>query len=142
MNSVNISGNLTRDPESREVVIGGKETTVTNFTVAVNRYWKKKDGTNGQDTEYVDCEAWDSGAKTIRDIMSKGDPVIVIGSLKQDSWVDKEGNKRSKLKVRVDKFEKLYRRATTEDTQPVSEEPTPVTEEVPQQVGAGEDIPF
>ena len=134
MNKVFLKGNLTRDPETRDIPLGDKSTTVANFTVAVSRYYKKKDGETEQATEYLDCEAWDSGAVTIGKILHKGDPVLVEGSLKKESWEDKEGNKRSRVKVRVEKFEKLFRKPQTDDA------PAQTAETV--EVGAGDDIDF
>lgn len=104
MNDVKLTGNLTRDPEIRSV---GNGATVANFTVATSRNYKKKDGTYGKETAFVDCEAWDSGAVKVGETLSKGSSVLVSGLLKSDSWEDTEGNKRSKLKLRVGFFVEL-----------------------------------
>lgn len=134
MNKVILKGNLTRDPESRTIPSGS---TVANFTVAVSRYYKKKNGEKDQSTEYIDCEAWDSGAETIVQILSKGDPVLIEGSIKNDNWEDKEtGQKRTRTKIRVERFEKLYRRSVVETDEAVE------TNDEPVGVSAGEDIPF
>lgn len=106
MNIVVLKGNLTRDPELKNV--GDNNTAVVNFTIAVNRAYKRADGTKDQEVTYVDCEAWDSGGKAIHDYVKKGDPILVQGALKLDSW-ETDGQKRTKLKVRVSKFEMLWR---------------------------------
>ncbi len=108
-NLVVLQGNLTRDPEVREITANGRPTKVANFTIAVNRHFKRADGTKDKETTYVDCEAWDTGANTLGEYVHKGDPIIIEGSLKLDSWENKEGEKRSKLKVRVARFNRLYR---------------------------------
>lgn len=108
MNTVILKGNLTRDPESRSISAGDRSTTVTNFTLAVNRHFKRNDGTRDKETTFVDCEAWDTGAETIQRLVRKGDPLLIQGSLKLDTW-ETDGQKRSKLKVRVSGFELLYR---------------------------------
>jgi|TARA_R110002110_G_scaffold15839_4_gene70000 single-strand DNA-binding protein len=105
MNIIHLSGNLTKNPESRDVNIGERSTTVVNFTVASSRKFKKKDGTLDEETTFVNCEAWDSGAETICKWFEKGDSIIVHGSLKNDKWEDKEGNMRYREKVRVSTFE-------------------------------------
>lgn len=104
MNVVVLKGNLTRDPVSRTVTVSGKSVTVANLSLAVNRHYKAADGTKGQEVLFIECEAWDSGAETIVKHLHKGDPLLVKGSLKLDSW-EKDGVKQSKIKVRVDSFE-------------------------------------
>ena len=143
MNKVILKGNLTRDPELREVPMGDSSTQVANFTVAVSRYYKKKNGEREKATEYIDCEAWDSGAKSIGDLLSKGDPVLIEGSIKKDTWDDKEtGQKRSRTKIRVETFDKLFRKSHTDEPvivpDDIKNEPTPELVESVQ----GEDIPF
>lgn len=111
--SVNLvvqQGNLTRDPELRDV----GSSCVVNFGIAVSRYYKKQDGSKGQDTVFIDCEAWDSGGKLVKQLLKKGDGVIVEGSLKLDQW-EKDGQKHSKLKVRVNNFTKIGRAEKTTD---------------------------
>lgn len=109
MNIVVLKGNLTRDPEIKVLNINGKSVTVCNFTVAVSRKFKKANGDVEQDTTFVSCEAWDSGAETLGKYVAKGDPIALEGTLKTESWEDKEGKKISRLKVRVNNFDLLYR---------------------------------
>lgn len=108
MNKVFLKGNLTRDPEVKLVTINDKQVKVTNFTIAVSRSFKKANGEKDQDTTFVNCEAWDSGADFISKYIVKGDPILVEGSLKLESW-EKDGQKLSRIKVRVSNFEKLNR---------------------------------
>ena len=105
MNIVHLSGNFTKKPEFRDVSIGGRDTKVANFTIASSRKFKKKDGTLDEETTFVNCEAWDSGAETICKWFDKGDSIIVHGSLKNDKWEDKDGNMRYREKIRVSTFE-------------------------------------
>lgn len=108
MNLVVLKGNLARDPELRNVTTGGKSTSVVNFTVAVSREYKKNDGTIDKTTTFVPCEAWDTGAEAIASSLSKGDPVMIEGSLRNDSW-EKDGVKHSSMKLRVSNFGKINR---------------------------------
>jgi len=104
VNSITLFGNLTRDPEVKSVKgKGGKETTVTSFTLATNHFFKKNDGSPGQETTFVPCEAWDSGAETLGKYLKKGSPLLVQGALRSESW-EKDGVKHSRLKVRVANF--------------------------------------
>ena len=138
MNVVILKGNLTRDPEVRQINTSGGETQVANFTIAVNRHFKRSDGTRDKETTYVDCEAWDTGARTLGEYFHKGDPIWVQGSLKLDTW-ETDGQKRSKLKVRINNFERLKMDSSPRNSQSTTQEQTPVTADA----GAeGNDIPF
>lgn len=98
-NLVFLKGRLTRDVELKDV----GSTQVAVFSLAVNRSFKKRDGTWAEETAFVNCEAWDSGAKTLQSDFKKGDGLAIEGELKQDSW-EKDGKKMSQLKVRVNHF--------------------------------------
>lgn len=106
MNIVILKGNLARDPELRHISNSGKNTAVVNFTVAVSREYTKTNGDRDKVTTFVNCEAWDSGAEIIGDSFKKGDPVMIEGSLRNDSW-EKDGVKHSTLKLRVNNFSKI-----------------------------------
>jgi len=139
MNYVVETGNLTRDPEHRVVKgAGGKETTVVSFTIANSRRFKKKDGSPGEETYFFRCEAWDKGAETIAKYFKKGSPILVQGSLRNNPWVDKDGNKRSDTIIRVEHFEFFsQRKEESVNNDVVSQDEQPVS------AGVGEeDIPF
>lgn len=108
MNIVMLRGNLARDPELRSVGSGDRQTSVVNFTIATSREFTKADGTQDKITSFIQCEAWDTGAETIAASFSKGDLVMVEGSLRNDSW-EKDGVKHSTLKVRVNNFAKIVK---------------------------------
>lgn len=107
MNITLLRGNLTRDPELRNIDgSGGKKVSVVNFTVAVSREYTKSSGEKDKVTTFINCEAWDSGAEIIAESFKKGDLVMVEGSLRNDSW-EKDGVKHSTLRVRVNNFSKI-----------------------------------
>lgn len=121
MNIVILRGNLTRDPELRSVNTGGKQTSVVNFTIATSREFTRANGTKDKITSFVQCEAWDTGAETIKNSFEKGDLVLVEGSLRNDSW-EKDGVKHSTLKVRVNNFSKITRLKKQQETETENEE--------------------
>lgn len=102
LNQVTLLGNLTRDPELKYLSSSGKDVALVNFGLAVNRPYKK-DNEWVNEVCYVECEAWDSGAERLAKQVSKGSPLLISGSLKMDEW-EQDGKKRSKLRVRVNKF--------------------------------------
>ncbi len=95
VNTVAISGNLTRDPELR-ATSGGMQ--VLSFSVAVNERTKDADGNWGDRPNYVDCVMFGARAEKLAQWLSKGSKVFVQGSLRYSSW-EKDGQKRSKLEV-------------------------------------------
>ncbi len=101
INSVTLAGNLTRDPELRNLPSG---VAVTNFSLACDgRRYKNAQGEWTNDTVFVDCEAWDKGAERLSQL-KKGNKLVVTGSLKTDKWTDAEGKNRSKMLVRCEEF--------------------------------------
>ena len=111
MNNCHFIGRMVQDPQLNEV----NDTNVIRFTLAINEYRKSKDGEKSKQVNYLDFEAWDSGATTISRYCQKGDEIAVICSARQDKWTDKEGNRRSKIKFRVNKFKLFNRQREEED---------------------------
>ena len=61
MNSCSFVGRFVRDPEL--LTVNG--THVVKFTLAINEYRRSKDVNKNKQVDYLDFEAWDSGATTI-----------------------------------------------------------------------------
>jgi len=97
INSVTLAGHLTRDPETRTLPNGGS--TVTSFSLAVNRRWKNAEGELKEEVTFVDCEAWGRVGETLSQYQRKGNPIYIEGRLKLDQWEDDNGQKRSRMKV-------------------------------------------
>ena len=104
LNKVMLIGNLTRDPELKHTP-GGQ--AVCEIALAVNRKYRTKEGEDRDETTFVDCEAWGKQAEVLKQYMSKGKPLFVEGRLKLDTWEDKEGGKRSKMRVVIENFQFL-----------------------------------
>lgn len=100
-NKVILLGNLTRDPQ---LSYTPSQTAVVEFGLATNRKWKGQDGTQKDETCFVDCQMYGRRAEVINQYCKKGNPLFVEGRLKFDSW-EKDGQKRSKLRVLVESFE-------------------------------------
>ena len=128
MNIIHVSGAFTKKPEIKEVTSGERVTKVVNFVLASSRRFRKKDGSPDEETTFINCEAWDSGAETISKWFDKGDSIIVHGSLKNEKWEDKDGNKRYRDKVRVSSFE-FPPRGSKKSSDESSEEITETHEE-------------
>lgn len=105
LNQVTIVGNLTRDAELRYTPSGS---AVTRFSVAVNERFRDRSGTDQERTHYVDVNVWRELAEAAGELV-KGDPVFVIGRLVNDSWTDKEGNRRYTTRIEGSRVEVLTR---------------------------------
>jgi single-strand DNA-binding protein len=101
-NKVILIGNLTRDVELKHIPSGQ---AVAQIGLAVNRKYKTKDGQQQEETTFIDCEAWGRTAEVMQQYLSKGKPVMIDGRLKLDTWQDKDGSNRSKLKVVIENFQ-------------------------------------
>ena len=102
INSVNISGNLTRDPELRQTA-GGM--CVLTFGIAVNDRRKNQQTGEWEDyPNFVDCTVFGKRAEGLAKFLAKGMKVALSGSLRYSSW-EKDGQKRSKLEVVADEVE-------------------------------------
>ncbi len=112
-NTVTLTGNVTRDPELKQVPSGSY---VVEFGLAWNRRYQK-DGVWESEPHYFDVVAWQDLAENVGASVHKGDRVTVSGRLTQESWEDKEsGAKRSKVKVVADDVAPSLRWATASVT--------------------------
>lgn len=94
-NQVILMGNLTRDPELRQIPSGQ---SVCSFSLALNRSYKGGDGNWVEATDYVDVVAWGPLGERVAQYVTKGRPVLVSGRLQSNSW-EKDGQKRTKVEV-------------------------------------------
>ena len=101
-NKVILMGNLTRDPDLKTTPSG---LSICKLGLAVNRVFNKQDGTRGEETTFVDVDAFGKSAETLAKYMSKGKPLMLEGRLKFDSWESPQGEKRSKLGVILETFQ-------------------------------------
>lgn len=124
VNRVMICGNLTREPQ---LSYTPNQTAIVDFGLAINRKWKGKDGSQKEETCFVDCTAFGKTGENINKYVKKGQPLFVEGRLTFDSWTAQDGTKRNKLKVTVDNFQFV---------------PTGEKQENQQRQDESEDIPF
>lgn len=109
INRVELTGNLTRDPELRSTASG---TSVLSFGVAVSDRVKNPQTGEWEDRpNFVDCTMWGKRAESVSRFLSKGTKVAIEGKLRWSQWEDKNGGgKRSKLDVVVDEIEFMSQR--------------------------------
>lgn len=99
INTINMFGNLTRDPEIRHANSG---LAIVNGALAVNRWRKDKEDY----VSYFDFKLFGKTAEAFERNHSKGDKVLLTGYLEQERWEDKStGAARSKVVLVVESFE-------------------------------------
>lgn len=98
MNSTNMIGRLTADPELRRT---GDGTAVCTFTLAVRRPRVK------DTSDFVDCVAWRQSAEYLAQYGHKGDIVAVSGPLTSRKWKDKNDNNRINWEIQAESVELL-----------------------------------
>jgi len=136
LNKVLLMGNLTRDPQMSYLP---SQTAVVEFGMAINRVFRKQDGTDGKESCFVDCQMFGKRAEVINKYLKKGDPLFVEGRLKFDQWQAQDGSKRSRVRVFVENFEFLSRGGGGAGAREASD--LPETPE-PMSPPANDDIPF
>lgn len=140
INTITISGNLTRDPEAFG---DGK---VCRLAIASNRSFRKQGETEWtEEVTFVEVSAFSGLAKRILEKLRKGDKVVIDGRLELNRWDNADGDKRSMIRVIAQNAvaEGFFRPATTPPSQSEVEAAEPVEEKELAAVGAAdEDIPF
>lgn len=138
INRVNISGNLTRDPELRSTAGG---TDILSFGVAVNdRRRNQRTGEWEDVPNFIDCIVFGQRAEALSRFISKGAKVSIDGKLHYSSWETKNGQRRSKLEVVVEEIEFLSRSQTAATT--TQGQPSFTAPQAPEEEFYDSDIPF
>ena len=104
MNRVFLSGNLTRDPE---IKVSEKGTSIALFSLAVNRFYRNREGELTKDTHFFQVEAFSRQAEICQQYLKKGQKVVIEGRLRQQSWEAKDGSRRSKISVITEQIQFL-----------------------------------
>jgi len=100
-NRIIIMGNLTRDPELKQL---GSSQSVCRIGLASNRQYKnRQNGEMVQEVCYIDVDVWGPQAETCKQFLQKGRSVLIEGRLKLDSWQDTDGKQRSKHSIVADR---------------------------------------
>ncbi|MDR1240296.1 MAG: single-stranded DNA-binding protein [Oscillospiraceae bacterium] len=93
LNFIVLMGRLTADTELKQTQ---NFKSFVRFNIAVNRYTKDKDH---PEADFFKIVAWEKNAEFICKYFSKGDPIIIEGSVRTGSFTDDEGIKRKTFEV-------------------------------------------
>jgi len=136
LNSVNMMGNLTRDPEMKYTPSGK---AVCTFSIANNRVYTKN-AEKVTEVSYFDVDVWGQAAENCSKYLTKGSGIIVEGRLRQDRW-EKDGKTQSRVRITANAVHFLPKKQGSvsggEPAAPSAEKPG---ESQSAAVGAPEDI--
>lgn len=133
LNKCFLLGNLTRDPEMKFTQSG---TGVCRFGLAVNQTIKDR-----KTVEFFNIVTFGKTAESCQNWLAKGRPVLVEGHLHNNSYEDKQGQKRTSLEIIADNVQFL---GSAQDRRPQEPEPTEeeLTGPATNNVDPNEDVPF
>ena len=89
-NKIILVGNLTRDVELRYLNTG---MAVATIGLASNRRYKRQDGSQVDDTCFVDITLFGRTAEIANQYLKKGSKILVEGRLHFETWNDQQGNR-------------------------------------------------
>jgi single-strand DNA-binding protein len=150
INSVVVTGNLTKDPELRSLQSG---TAVCKLRIAVNSRRKDQSGEWVDKPNYFDVTVWGAQGENCNTYLSKGRPVAVQGRLEWREWESQDGGKRQAVEIIADSVQFLGSRGDDSGNgagngfTPQSDVPADTSDftSEPAPVGGGssdDDIPF
>lgn len=96
LNKVMLIGNLTRDPESRQIPSGQ---TVCSFGLATNRTWKDQSGNKQEAVEFHNVVVWGKLAEICAQYLAKGRKTFIEGRLQTRDWEGQDGVKRNRTEI-------------------------------------------
>ena len=113
INKVILVGRLGKDPEIKSTPGG---TTVAKFTMATDEKFTDKSGEKQERTEWHNIVAWARLAEICGQYLRKGSLVYIEGSIRTDSWEDKEsGQKRYRTEIVAREMKMLDRKRDSEE---------------------------
>ncbi len=98
LNSVNLIGRFTRDPELRSTPNG---VSTCSFTIAVDRNFARQG--EERKADFIGCVAWRQTAELIAKFFKKGNLIALEGSIQTRTWDDNEGKRHYVTEVVVDR---------------------------------------
>ncbi len=96
LNKVFLVGNLTRDPELRNLPSG---IPVVSFGIATNRVWKDKQGQKQEDAQFHNIVVFGRQAEIVNQYLTKGSLILVEGRIQTRSWDGKDGSKQYRTEI-------------------------------------------
>lgn len=141
MNKVILMGRLTKDPELNYT--NTNSTAKCSFTLAVDRRFSKPG--EGKQADFINIVAWKGNAEFCSKHFTKGLKVVVIGSMQNRSWDDRDGKKHYVTEVIIDEaYFADGKKADAESKPPIqsSSDPSTPHSDYPVEALEDDDLPF
>jgi len=114
MNKIQILGTMTRPCELRYTQSG---TAVGSFGIAYNEKVKGQDGNYTDKAHFFDVTVWGKTAENINKFFRIGSRILIDGTLQFSQW-EKDGQKRSKVDIKVLGFDFIDRKSENQSATP------------------------
>ncbi len=114
VNSLTITGRVTADLEPRYLQSGA---VVLTIPIAYSSNYKDKAGQWQQETSFFNVVVWGKSAEYCVANLSKGDPVLIEGSLKAEHYTSQDGKKTTAVKIRATRVIPLERERVEQNVQ-------------------------
>ena len=149
LNRVQLIGNLTRDPEMKQIP-GGQ--VVTSFGIATNLTWTDQSGERQNKVEFHNIVAWRKLAEICGQYLRKGSKVFIEGRLQTRDWEGEDGVKRYRTEIIAENMIMLDRKGDNSDrpangvmeaTAPMAQAAAPVAQAAASKEDVSiDDLPF
>jgi single-strand DNA-binding protein len=142
VNRVILVGRLGKDPEIRSIPSG---TSVAKFSLATDERFTDKSGEKQERTEWHNIVAWGKLAEICGQYLRKGKLVFIEGSIRTDSWDDKEtGVKKYRTEIIASNMQMLEKKGDDEGSGGYSgaRKQAPVSAGAPQGIEDDDEVPF
>ena len=115
INRVILIGNLTKDVDLKYLQSG---TAIANFSIANNKSYKVNNEKK-EEVSFFNCVAFSKLAEMLNEYCKKGNKIALEGRLKQETWTDQDGGKKSAVKIIVESVQFLSMNKDKSDDKPV-----------------------
>lgn len=118
LNNVSLVGRPTKELELKII---GEGTPVCNFTLAVNRPYKNKDGEN--EADFIQCQAWKRQAEFLGTYVKKGHLIAITGAINTRTY-EKDGVTKYVTEVNVNSVQSLEKKPQDDPLKPFTDKLT------------------
>lgn len=139
LNKVLLIGRLGQDPEKKSTPSGK---TVVKLSLATNEHYTDRSGEKREKTEWHRLVFWEKLANIVAEYCNKGSLIFIEGSLRNNEWQDKDGNKKSITEITVLSLQFLDSNKKSTDSTSSFKTNTPTASDDKSDQFLEDDIPF
>lgn len=125
---IQILGRVGQDCELRFTPTG---IAVGSFSLASNESWTGNDGQKQERVTWHRCTLWGSTAEKVSEHITKGKALFVVGTVTANAYMDREGNAKASLEVKVNTFRFVGGRGDSAEQNTSTVDNPPLDKDVP-----------